>query len=448
MAEFTAAEWRKIRALFDSDAARFGLPPRRDESVLLASFNIRKLGGLRDSKNKPSRSREAWRFLGDVCSQFDLIGIQELMNDLGGMRFLRDLAGADEYGIAVSDATGGVPGGQGMMERLAFMFRWKRVRRTEMASDISYDRSAVIGHLLDNAADFSGAFSRRIKETSAIETAHNDALAAWEAGGRQGSKPRKPKTAPFPMPHFLSFVRTPYCASFEIPGLGDAKPYQFLAVTAHLLYGEGSKQEQLRERENEFHALVNWLMWRMTNKDAYYRNMILFGDLNLDFEKADARRPIVEEHIKAQDKKLKGKSGSVYFPFIDPHPEVVRLAARGEDSDELVSSTGHDAPNPVFRTNARVNQTYDHIAFFGHDTRMPNHEHTTSARATPDGFDYGVFNFADLFAEAIHGAPIAALSRSQSKALFAKFEHDVSDHMPIWVRLPRPYPGQTGPLIE
>jgi hypothetical protein len=105
MAEFTPEEWLKIRALFDTDAARFGLPERRDESVLVASFNIRKLGAVFDAKGKATRSRGAWRFLGDICSRFDLIGIQELMNDLGGIRFLKDLAGADDYGMAVSRGT-------------------------------------------------------------------------------------------------------------------------------------------------------------------------------------------------------------------------------------------------------------------------------------------------------------------------------------------------------
>jgi endonuclease/exonuclease/phosphatase family metal-dependent hydrolase len=423
--EFTPEEWRNIRDLFDRDAERFGLPRRREESVLLASFNIRKLGALQDAKGKPSRSREAWRFLGDILSRFDLIGMQEVMNELGGIRFLRDLAGADDYGIAVSDVTGGVPGDQGMMERLGFLFRWKRVRRTELASDISYDRSAVEKNLLNNAGDFAAAFTGRADELLKRDADHAAALAAWEAGGKRGKEPEKPQIKPFPMPHFLSFVRTPYCASFEIVGLGDAPPYKFLAVAAHLLFGEGTKKQQLKERENEFRALVDWLMWRMADKAAYYNNMVLFGDLNLNFEETDMRRQTIEEHIKAQDKALKGKSGSVYFPFIDPHP----------------------ATSAILRTNARADQTYDHIAFFGHDNRMPNHVHTELARKAPDGFDFGVFNFADLFAEALHGKPLAKLGSAQKAALYKKFEHDVSDHMPIWVRLPRPYPGQKGPLI-
>jgi hypothetical protein len=437
MAEFSTDEWSKIRRLFDTESARFGLPERRQESVLLASFNIRKLGSVTDSKKRATRSREAWRLLADICSRFDLIGLQEVMNDLDGIRFLKDLAGADDYGLAVSDVTGGVPGGQGMMERLGFLFRWKTVRRTEMASDISYDRSAVEQNLLENAQDFAELFTGKVKEESDLEAAYAAAIEAWEAASRSGKKPRREKSKAFPMPHFLSFVRTPYCASFEIPGLGGAQPYRFLAVAAHLLYGEGTPKQQATERENEFYALVRWLMWRMSNKEAYYRNMILFGDLNLDFKKADERRCVIEDYIKSRDVALKGKSGSVYFPFIDPHPDVKSNASADATFDEL-----------VFRTNARADQTYDHIAFFGHDTRMPTHSHSALAHKTPDGFDYGVFNFADLFSEALYGDIIENLKPNDRRSLFTKFEHDVSDHMPIWIRLPRPYPGQKGPLIE
>jgi hypothetical protein len=437
MAEFSTEEWRKIRRLFDSEAERFGLPERRPESVLLASFNIRKLGGVCNRKGKPTRSREAWRFLADICARFDLVGIQELMNDLDGVRFLKDLAGSDDYGLAVSDVTGGVPGARGMMERLGFLFRWKTVRRTEMASDISYDRTAVERNLLENAADFAKLFTDKVKEEAALDAAFKAAMEAWEAANRAGKRPQRGQSNAFPMPHFLSFVRTPYCASFEIPGLGGAKPYRFLAVDAHLLFGEGSQKQQAIERANEFYALVTWLMWRMSNKEAYYRDMILFGDLNLDFDKAEIHRSNIEKYIKDRDKALKGRSGSVYFPFIDAHPDKKDNAPADAGLSDL-----------VFRTNARADQTYDHIAFFGHDERMPTHAHTAFAHQTPDGFDYGVFNFADLFAEALFGDIVENLKASDRKKLYAKFEHDVSDHMPIWVRLPRPYPGQTGPLID
>ena len=50
----------------------------------------------------------------------------------------------------------------------------------------------------------------------------------------------------------------------------------------------------------------------------------------------------------------------------------------------------------------------------------------------PIGPDYGVFNFVDLFQKAL------SVPNSELRALFGRFEHKVSDHMPLWLRLPLP----------
>lgn len=54
---FSKADWTRIHGLLDSRGEDFGLPERRSDSVILASFNIRKLGTV---KNK---SAGAWRML-------------------------------------------------------------------------------------------------------------------------------------------------------------------------------------------------------------------------------------------------------------------------------------------------------------------------------------------------------------------------------------------------
>jgi hypothetical protein len=98
----------------------------------------------------------------------------------------------------------------------------------------------------------------------------------------------------------------------------------------------------------------------------------------------------------------------------------------------------HDGEDGVFRSTARQKDTYDQIAFFNHDRRLPGPGQNKKAGDSNDGFDYGVFNFSDLFAEALHGKPLRKLTKTQQRGLFKKFEHDLSDHMPIWVRLPKP----------
>ncbi len=420
MAEFTSAQWAKVNTLLDADENRFGLPQRRGDSVVLASFNIRKLG------KKGNKSDGAWQFLRRFCTNCDLIAIQEVQDNLQGLNHLKSLLGR-KYGLAASDITGGVAGKKGMVERLAFLFRWDRVERTEVASDITIDRSAVLGTLYDHRTEFRAALKTRTLDLEAWQAKVDvklapwkAAVADWEAQGRPGKKPRKPKSPkkpPFVLPRFLTFIRTPTCVSFRIKGGQGADPYEFLAVNAHLLYGDTKKQKE--EREMEFYGLIKWLVERARQAGRmYHKDMILLGDLNLDFRKVDQRRDRIVTELKALNGgDLKGKGrATVNFPFLAVHP------------DETA----------VFRSTARRTETYDQIAIFSHDKRLPRPPDNATAGTTAGGFDYGVFNFADLFAEALHGEPLLSLSKTKRDALLKKFEHDVSDHMPIWVRLANP----------
>ena len=55
------------------------------------------------------------------------------------------------------------------------------------------------------------------------------------------------------------------------------------------------------------------------------------------------------------------------------------------------------------------------------------------------GPDYGVFDFTDLFSIALNkGKALKELTKAESRAFIKRFEHSVSDHMPIWLRLPLP----------
>jgi len=144
----------------------------------------------------------------------------------------------------------------------------------------------------------------------------------------------------------------------------------------------------------------------------------MFGDLNLDFDNPVTDRKKIDADLKAINNKHLGgkKSGTLYLPFLDPHP-----------------STGE-----VLTSNARLNQTYDQIAFVARDPRLPTPAARSTVGQVPGGFDFNMFNFVQLFAQALHGKTYGELSKSAKKSLIGKFEHDLSDHMPIWVRLPKP----------
>ncbi len=99
MANFSRAEWNKINRLEPLES--FGLPERRSKSVVIGTFNIRKLGTVKN------RSPQSWTFLAQICKRFDLLAVQEVMDNLEGLRHLHKALG-DDYGMVVSDVTGGV----------------------------------------------------------------------------------------------------------------------------------------------------------------------------------------------------------------------------------------------------------------------------------------------------------------------------------------------------
>ena len=51
--KFTASEWKKIFDLAEDSAEEFGLPARRSKSVVLGTFNIRKLGEVKKRSPGP-----------------------------------------------------------------------------------------------------------------------------------------------------------------------------------------------------------------------------------------------------------------------------------------------------------------------------------------------------------------------------------------------------------
>lgn len=432
---FTKSEWAKIRKQLAEHPTEYGLPKRVYGSVVLGSFNIRKLG------RKNGRNSGTWQFLADVCRRFDLLAVQEVMGDLSGLRELTNRMGP-QYDLIVSDKTGAFPGDKGLAERLAFIFNRDLVTRREVATDITYDRSKIL-HTLSKHHDGINAavqeYGDYLNATGEYEVMapywaklgkYQEALQLYEAKVHQAtlagtkkppksSKPKKPSTKGLPkrpklkMPEFLSFIRSPYCVSFEVGGHPGTDPLQFMAINAHLYYGNS-----MQDRWQEFDALMDWIIGRVkTNDDAYFPNYILVGDLNLDFDNPEKDRERMADRLKTFND-ASGSAVRVNFPFLDTHE-------------------GHDEP---FRTNARLTETFDQFGFFCRDPRFPAHEQneTMGPAVSAVGPDYGVFDFADLFSETLLGKPVNKLSAAQKKSFFPRFEHKVSDHLPLWVRLPLP----------
>ena len=387
---FTEEEWKRIRALLREKPERYGLPKREYGSVLAGSFNIRKLG------NPNGRDRATWDFLGDVCRRFDLLAVQEVMDDLRGISKLKEKMGS-EFAMAISDTTGAFPGEPGLTERLAFIYNWTVCQRGEVASDISYDRSKLLNTQVDQADAIREAFDTYLEQ-----------LGRFERGERK-TKPSFKSPA-----FFLSFIRSPYLVAFEVMGQPSSRTYRLMAINAHLLFGDS-----FSERRLEFDALMDWIIARVKEDSAYYKNFVLLGDLNLKFDNPKKDLKAIQKHLKSFANKA-GEEVQVLFPFLDRHP----------------------GQKGIFRTNARLNQTFDQIGMFYRPADLPEHlQNSEMGKDTRLGPDYGMFNFVQLFSEAVRGKPYVPdpkdeATKKEQAAFLDRFQHKVSDHMPIWVRIP------------
>ena len=95
----------------------------------------------------------------------------------------------------------------------------------------------------------------------------------------------------------------------------------------------------------------------------------------------------------------------------------------------------------LVRTNARRTETFDHVGLFidRNELRLPRaNDNANAGRGALNDYDYGVFSFVDLFAQALHGVDFDQLTGAQTTNIRSRAAADVSDHLPIWVRVPIP----------
>ena len=173
-----------------------------------------------------------------------------------------------------------------------------------------------------------------------------------------------------------------------------------------------------KEREREFFYLLEWLVHSTNNPtDMEPPLTILMADLNLTFGKSNSkRRDAIAKTVSDYNSKMNSnRQLRVNFPFLDEHP------TKG-----------------IIKTNARLSETFDHISTFSRgENRFPwARYNNTAGQHGVEGFDYGVFNFVKLFQDA------GFARETDGKIDVSKFDFDVSDHMPIYLRMPIPDPNQ------
>jgi endonuclease/exonuclease/phosphatase family metal-dependent hydrolase len=184
------------------------------ETLLLATWNIREF----DSSKYGKRGKEPIFYIAEIISQFDLVAIQEVRDDLTALNMLmRYLGGWWKY--LLTDVT---QGRQGNRERMAFVYDSRKINFGGFATQVVIPPVAKAGKVLEPAKQLA---------------------------------------------------RTPFMVGFRVGW------FNFTICTTHILYGEAVAENP--DRIKEIEALAEFLAARAQEKYAWSKNMILLGDFNI-----------------------------------------------------------------------------------------------------------------------------------------------------------------------
>ncbi|SFQ99617.1 endonuclease/exonuclease/phosphatase family protein [Poseidonocella sedimentorum] len=178
----------------------------------------------------PGQPRDArdLALMAEMISWFDLVAIQEVKRDAGPLQALRAML-PESYRAVFTDWAGN-------NERLAYLYDSAVVERLELAGEIAVAPA-----------------SQRYVRLPGIEA------------------------------KFRGFDRNPFAVGFAREGL------RLTVVNAHLYFGSDSTRHKNR-RALENYAVARWADLNRKSADAYTRNVIVIGDLNMP--KAEPDDPI------------------------------------------------------------------------------------------------------------------------------------------------------------
>jgi endonuclease/exonuclease/phosphatase family metal-dependent hydrolase len=201
----------ELRALRDHKKRR-GVPGRSRDRLLLATWNVANFG-------VHERREKDHRLIAEVLGWFDLVALQEVADDVGGLYAVRDFL-PRRYRLLISDTAGNE-------ERAAFVYDTGKVALLEL-----------VGRLSIPAADL-----RHIKVPGVDQA-------------------------------FRGFDRTPYLAAFR------AGSFRFVLANVHLFFGS-DRSKDMERRALEAYAVGRWADLRRKDPHAYATDIIALGDFNL-----------------------------------------------------------------------------------------------------------------------------------------------------------------------
>ena len=213
-----------------------GVPERNlDESLLLGSFNIRDFDSNKFGHGK--RLRESYYYLAEMIAAFDIVALQEVNEDLRGLKKLMSHLGR-QWDYIATDTSGN-------KERMVFVYDTHKVWFRNIAGEI------VLPFKKLNKTEFE-EFAESVQGLSAKEF---NKLAS----DRDALNPNR------------QFDRTPFIVSFQ------SGWFKFKICTVHIYYG-ASSGIKLDRRKREIREVAKFLSKRADKDDEHY---ILLGDFNI-----------------------------------------------------------------------------------------------------------------------------------------------------------------------
>jgi endonuclease/exonuclease/phosphatase family metal-dependent hydrolase len=211
-----------LRRYRDTKPGR-AIPAKAADRFLVATWNVANLG-------VQERREKDYLLIAEIVSWFDLVAMQEVNNDLSGLRAIhRHLPRS--FRLLFSDAAGNE-------ERMAFIYDSDKVTLLEEVGEVAIPPSDI------NDIRLPGI-------TQAFE----------------------------------GFDRNPYLAGFS------SDSFVYVLVNVHLYFGSESAISMNRRRL-ETYAVARWADLRRQSPYAYSRDIIALGDFNLP--KAEPGDPIFE----------------------------------------------------------------------------------------------------------------------------------------------------------
>jgi endonuclease/exonuclease/phosphatase family metal-dependent hydrolase len=210
----TKAEGKKVKKLREI-IKKSKIPTKQlDKNLLIATFNIREFGAKK-------RKNYAINALAEICSNFDVIAIQELRSKLGDLKRL--LAVMGPYWKVIFNDPAGEPRRPGNDERFAFIYDNRVMRFTGMAAELLI------------ADDFLGKAG----------VPANDMSVPW---------------------------RTPFMVSFR------AGTFDFMLLTVHIQW---NKKGGIKARAKEIEMITKWVGKRHDDAKLYDPDIFVLGDFNI-----------------------------------------------------------------------------------------------------------------------------------------------------------------------